>query len=135
MPAYIVKEHVANISTPTFTFANAKTMYGGRKIAAGDVVYIFDSETQGGSGLCARGVVTEVIRHVKPQGRVTPRVSIKVRRTAKAIRPFGRRELKGVAAQSDARPETEIWFKFYRQATNKIGGISENGSRFLDQHF
>jgi hypothetical protein len=33
------------------------------------------------------------------------------------------------------RPETELNFKFYRQATNKIAGISGKTARFLDGFF
>ena len=36
---------------------------------------------------------------------------------------------------NDGRPETELNFKFYRQATNKIGGISEQATAFLERHF
>jgi hypothetical protein len=31
--------------------------------------------------------------------------------------------------------ETELSFKFYRQATNKIAGISENSAAFLRTFF
>jgi hypothetical protein len=40
-------------------------------------------------------------------------------------RRLGRRELKRFSDWSDGRPETELNFKFYRQATNKIVGISD----------
>ena len=33
-------------------------MYGGKKIARGDTVFIFASENEGGPGLIARGLVT-----------------------------------------------------------------------------
>jgi hypothetical protein len=33
-------------------------MYGGRRIAKGDTVFVFASENEGGQGLIARGVVT-----------------------------------------------------------------------------
>ncbi len=55
-------------------------------------------------------------------------MSIRVRRTALAKRPFGRRELK--AGFADKSPEAEIWFKLYRQATNKIVGVSEAAAAF-----
>jgi hypothetical protein len=34
----------------------------------------------------------------------------------------------------DGSPEAELDFKFYRQATNKIGCISEEAARFLDRY-
>jgi hypothetical protein len=58
-------------------------------------------------------------------------VSITVRRTALATRPLGRRELKPFSDWGDGRPETELNFKFHRQATNKIVGISDEIAQFL----
>lgn len=37
----------------------------------------------------------------------------------------------GVVTAADGRPETELNFKLYRQATNKIAGISEQTAAFL----
>lgn len=67
--------------------------------------------------------------------RQTPRVSITVERTARAQRRLGRSELKPFSAWNDGRPETELNFKFYRQATNKIAGISEETAAFLRGFF
>jgi hypothetical protein len=36
-----------------------------------------------------------------------------------------------VSDWNDGRPETEPNFKFYRRATNKIGGISDEAAAFL----
>ena len=36
---------------------------------------------------------------------------------------------------SERRPETELNFKFYRQATNKIVGISDEAAAFLRRFF
>jgi ribosomal protein L24 len=33
-------------------------MYGGKRIAKGDTVFVFASENEGGQGLVARGIVT-----------------------------------------------------------------------------
>ncbi|HEU4764978.1 MAG TPA: hypothetical protein VFT93_04930 [Candidatus Eisenbacteria bacterium] len=67
--------------------------------------------------------------------RQTPRVSITVRRTALAIRSLGRSELKPFTDWKDGQPRTELNFKFYRQATNKIVGISDEAAAFLDGFF
>jgi hypothetical protein len=37
--------------------------------------------------------------------------------------------------QAQTRPETELNFKFYRQATNKIVGISDEAAAFLRGFF
>ena len=62
-------------------------------------------------------------------------MSITVRLTAKARRPLGRRELKPYRERVDDRPQTEIARKLYRQATNKIAGISEKAAEFLNGFF
>jgi hypothetical protein len=130
---FAIKAEVSNPSAKTFAFRAQKTMYGGKRIARGDTVFVFASENEGGPGLVASGVVVSAKAIAKKSGiaRQTPRVSITVRRTARAKRRLGRTELKRFANWSDGRPETELNFKFYRQATNKIVGISEEAAAFL----
>ncbi len=106
-----------------------KTMWRGKHICPGDEVFIFAAEHNGGRGLYARGVVTDAIR------RVGSRVSLTVRRTGTATRPLGRAELRPFRDLPDASPETEIDHKLYRQATNKIAGISEAAAAFLRGFF
>jgi hypothetical protein len=66
--------------------------------------------------------------------RQTPRVSIVIQRIAGSRRPLGRSELRAFRDWDDGRPETELNFKFYRQATNKIIGISAGAAAFLRSH-
>jgi hypothetical protein len=108
-------------------------MYGGKHIGKGDTIFVFASENEGGPGLIAKGVVTSIKAIAKKPGiaRQTPRVSISIRRTALAKRRLGRSELKLFSDWNDHRPETELDFKFYRQATNKIIGISDEAAAFL----
>ena len=137
MTIYAIKAQIDDPQAETFTFTAQKTMYGGRKIAAGDAIFVFASENEGGQGLVARGIVTAAKAVARKAGveRQTPRVTIAARRTASAKRPLGRRELKSFTDWGDGRPETELNFKFYRQATNKIVGLSEETGRFLDRFF
>jgi hypothetical protein len=134
---FAIKVEVSNRKATVFAFNKQKTMYGGRRIARGDQIFVFDSENEGGSGLIATGIVTSAAAVPKKPGiaRQTPRVSITVRRTALAKRRLGRSELKLFSRWNDGRPETELNFKFYRQATNKIVGISEEASVFLRGFF
>ena len=136
---YVVKADVADETAKLFSFRMQKTMYGGKNIRAKDEVFIFSSENEHGSGLIARGIVTSVtqppVRRKPARVRSTPRVSIRVRRVAKAKRRLGRSELKPFRDWKDGRPETELCFKFYRQATNKIGGVSEQAAAFLRSFF
>lgn len=76
------------------------------------------SENEGGSGLFARAVVTAATPTppLPDVERQTPRVSVRVTR-------------------DDGRPETELNFKFYRQATNKIVGVTDEAAAFLDTFF
>jgi hypothetical protein len=59
-------------------------------------------------------------------------VSVAIKRTALARRRLGRSELRAFSDWNDGRPETELNFKFYRQATNKIVGLSAAAAAFLD---
>ena len=134
---YAIKARIDDADAKTFAFDSQKTMYGGRKIAVGDAIFVFASENEGGRGLIARGVVTSAKAVPRKAGveRQTPRVSIVVKRTAIAKRSLGRADLKPFTDWNDGRPETELNFKFYRQATNKIVGISDAAAAFLDGFF
>ena len=135
--AFAIKAAVTNPRSIKFTFLGQKTMYGGKQIAVGDTIFIFASENEGGSGLIAAGVVTLATPVARQPGkdRQTPRVSITIRRTTLAKRRLGRSELKTCCDWNDGRPETELNFKFYRQATNKIVGISAAAAAFLGRFF
>lgn len=134
---FAIKAKVVDSRARIFAFTAHKTMYGGKLIAEGDTVFVFASENEGGRGLIARGIVThaEAIPRKRGIARQTPRVSLTIRRTALAKRPLGRRELKHLTDWCDGRPRTELNFKFYRQATNKIAGISDAAAAFLSKCF
>jgi hypothetical protein len=134
---FAIKAEVTDLRSEMFTFNAQKTMYGGKHIAEGDTIFIFASENEGGPGLIASGVVTSAEAIAKKPGieRQTPRVSITIQRTGLAKRRLGRSELKPFADWNDGRPETELNFKFYRQATNKIVGISDEAAAFLRGFF
>jgi hypothetical protein len=134
---FAIKAEVSNPWVETFSFSAQKTMYGGKHIAKGDTIFVFASENEGGLGLIASGIVTSAKAIAKKRGIAgqTPRVSITIRRTALAKRRVGRTELKPFSDWNDGRPETELNFKFYRQATNKIAGVSEAVAAFLRGFF
>lgn len=132
--AYAIKAEIRDPRAKRFVFEAQKTMYGGKNIVEGDAIFLFASENEGGHGLVARGMVTSAAAIAKKPGiaRQTPRVSIAVKRTALAVRSLGRKELKPFTSWNDGRPETELNFKFYRQATNKIIGLSDVTATFLE---
>ena len=135
--AYAIKTAMVDPLPETLRFPAQKTMYGGKQIAAGDTIFLFASENDGGAGLCARGLVisAEPVPRVVGLARQTPRVGIAVRPTALSVRPLGRRELRPFSDWDDGRPETELNFKFYRQATDKIVGISDATAAYLNAFF
>ena len=134
---FAIKAEVSDLRAETFGFSAQKTMYGGKHIAKGDTIFVFASENEGGPGLIASGVVISAKAIAKKRGiaRQTPRVSITIKRTALATRRLGRSELKLFSDWNDGRPETELNFTFYRQATNKIIGISDEAAAFLRGFF
>ena len=134
---FAIKAEVSDPRAEAFAFTAQKTMYGGKQIAKGDTIFVFASENEGGQGLIASGIVTSAKAIAKKRGiaRQTPRVSITIRCTALAKRGLGRSELKPFSDWNDGRPETELNFKFYRQATNKIVGISDETAAFLRRFF
>ncbi len=134
---FAIKAEVSDPSAMTLEFHAQKTMYGGKRIAKGDNIFVFASENEGGPGLIASGVVTSAKAIARKPGidRQTPRVSVTIRPTALARRRLGRSELRVFSNWKDGRPETELNFKFYRQATNKIVGLSDEAAAFLREFF
>lgn len=134
---FAIKAEISDPWAEEFAFSAQKTMYGGKRIAQGDTIFLFASQNERGSGLIASGVVTSTKAIAKKPGlaRQTPRVSITIRRTALAKRRLGRSELRRFTDWNAGQPQTELNFKFYRQATNKIVGISAEAAEFLRGYF
>jgi hypothetical protein len=88
---FAIKTEVRDPRAKTFEFTAQKTMYGGKHIAEGDTVFVFASENEGGQGLVARGAVASATAMPKKRGvaRQTPRVTIAVKSTVLAKRPWG----------------------------------------------
>jgi len=135
--AFAIKAAVRAPRAKKFVFTSQKTMYGGKHVKPGDTVFVFASENEGGPGLIAYGVVTvaEAVPRRRGIARQTPRVSVGIKCIAFAKRPLGRTELKHFTDWNDGRPQTELNFKCYRQATNKIVGVSDELAAFLRSFF
>jgi hypothetical protein len=135
--AFAIKTEIHDARAKAFAFVAQKTMYGGKHVAQGDTIFVFASENEGGQGLIARGVVTSAEPVAKKRGiaRQTPRVTLAIKRTALARRPLGRREFRSLTDWKDGKPGTELNFKLYRQATNKIVGLSDEAAAFLASFF
>ena len=135
--SFAIKAAIDEPTARVFAFERQKTMYGGKRIGEGDSIFLFASENEGGPGLVAHGVVSSARPTPPLPGvvRQTPRVSIEVRNLGLARRHLGRAELKPFCDWNDGRPETELNFKLYRQATNKIVGLSDEAAAFLRGFF
>ncbi len=133
---FAIKTEVRDLAAASYSFTAQKTMYGGKRIAAGDPIFIFASENTGGAGLFARGVVSwaEAVPRTAAL-RQTPRVSIRITRDGTARRPLGRTEVRGFRGSGGGGPEEEVDFKLYRQATDKIVGLTDPTGAFLDEFF
>jgi hypothetical protein len=134
---YAIKAEICDPDAETFVFTAQKTMYGGKCIAAGDKLFLFASENEGGKGLIAFGIVARATAVPKKQvgGRETPRVNVWATRLSPAKGQLGRNDLKPFTHWNDGQPATELNFKFYRQATNKIVAISDQTAAFLEKFF
>jgi hypothetical protein len=55
---FAIKAGVSDPRGKAFAFSKQKTMYGGRSIAKGDLIFVFASENEGGPGLVASGIIT-----------------------------------------------------------------------------
>lgn len=135
--AFAIKARITDPSAGAMEFRHRKTMYGGKLVAPGDTIFLFDSENDGGHGLVAQGVVVSAECAPRTPGlaRQTPRVSIVVRVEALGRRRLGRAELKTFTNWKDGQPATELNFKLYRQATDKIIGLSDEAAAFLAGFF
>ena len=65
---FAIKAEISDPGRKMFAFTAQKTMYGGKRIAEGDSVFVFASENEGGQGLIARGVVTSAVAIAKKAG-------------------------------------------------------------------
>ncbi len=112
-----IKTEVTDPSAASWFFEAQKTMYGGNGIGKGDVIFVFDSETEGSVGQIASSVVSAVEAIPRSLGlrRQTPRVNIAVIRKCLANDRLGRTALSPFADWLDGRPQTELNFKLYRQ--------------------
>ncbi len=104
-----------------------RTMYGGREIASGAEVFLWASETQGGSGLWARGTVLEV-----EPGNKKPVVSVRIEDMANSGN-FGIEQIAPHRNSSANTPIVGLARKLYKQAHNKVARITAEEADLLRQ--
>jgi len=130
----LTAESAAPSTEGVVAFLAHKTMYGGRRIAPGDRVFLF-VRGRDGAALTGRAIVLTaspdpLLPNVERQ---TPRVSVTLRIEAQALRSLSRTDVVQLAP-SDPAVE-ELRFKFFRQATPKIGAASDALAAFLETYF
>lgn len=135
--SFVLKTRLDEPIPERLAFAGVKTMYGGKAVKAGDELFLFASEISGGRGLTARGQVEQARAAPRRPGpeRQTPRVDLDIRVTALTQERLGRAELKTFTDWDDGRPQSELNFKFYRQATDKLCGVSPEAAQYLASFF
>jgi hypothetical protein len=135
--AFAIKAAIDDPLAVNLVLSSQKTMYGGKRVAKNDIIFVFASENEGGQGLIARGVVVSAsaVPRIPGVARQTRRISLRIRFVAAAKRRLGRGELRRYSDWKDGRPETELNFRLYRQATNKVIGIADRTAAFLDGFF
>ena len=134
---FAIKAEVSDPRAETFAFSAQKTMYGGKHIAKGDTIFrLRERERRRARSHRERR------RHLGQSDRKETRD-----RPANAAREHhhqthrareaapGAERAQTFSDWNDGRPETELNFKFYRQATNKIVGISDKAAAFLRGFF
>lgn len=134
--AFAIKAAIDDPAAGTASFTAQKTMYGGKTINIGDRVFLFDSETHGGRGLVARGIVTAAAAAPRTNApRQTPRVSVTIRRDGVATGACGRGALRAWRDGPADAPQYELDFKLYRQATDKIVGLTAATADWMERFF
>lgn len=134
---YVIKAMFPDPLPQIINLTSQKTMYGGKSIVARDTIYLFADRASERAGLIARGAVIKATALLKIAGveRQTPRVDITIRVDIPSRSELGRAQLHDYKDWDDGKPQTELNFKLYRQATSKIVGISDDASIYLDGFF
>jgi hypothetical protein len=136
---FAIKAAVSDPRAETYEFSAQKTMYGGKEVAAGDTIFIFASENEGGNGLVASGVVTSAsaVPRIPGVARQTPRVNVVVRRTALAERQLGRRELRPFSDWGDGptrdRAQLQVLSSGDQQSRRRLGHSGGVPRQFLSR--
>jgi hypothetical protein len=96
--------------------------------AVGDVVYLWFSETQGGSGLAHRGAIIAI-----GDGVPLP-IAVQVDATCKP-KALTKLDLQSYATAAAGTGEAGLWAKLYDHAHNKVAELDAIEARILEAHF
>ena len=107
-----------------------RPMYGGKEIVSGDPIFIWESETQGGCGLRASGVVLQVV-HSQQKLRIEVRIDLLLRQDSH----FRYDQIKPHRDDTEATPIAGLARKLCRHAHNKIAKLTSSEGELLSRYF
>ncbi len=126
--AYVAKISPIALPAGSVVQIEERTMYGGKAAVAGDRIYIWTSELQGGSGLTANGYIVSADAS---GGRTALEVQVETGNASS----FGIEEIAPYRDIEDGSAISGIAHKLYRHAHNKVCAISEPEADLLESHF
>jgi len=129
---YVIKTAPMDDSPSSSLRFCERPMYGGGKIRAGDEVFVWYSETQGGGGLSWSGRVDRVEREHR-------RLCVTASRIKSVTESFGIANLEpyrwsdeGKFVADDGSPLSELCRKLYTHSHNKVAALTTEEARVLD---
>ena len=125
--AVIVKCPPVDLSTAQQFMAFSKP-YGGVEPVAGDVAYVWFSESKGGNGLARRGRIVAV-------GDEKPLPLLIIVDTAIVLERLDRSDLAPFRDSNDGSPLAGLSRKLYRDSLDKVAELTEIEVEFLEQRF
>lgn len=128
---YIVKTAPLRAEPGDTVSVTERPFYGGREIRPGDEVFLWFSETQGGSGLAWRGRAGTVAPH--RDGR---RAEIAIRLETRALEnAIGKAELEPLRNVRDGSAAAGLARKLYYHAHNKVASLTDEEAELLRGFF
>lgn len=102
------------------------TPYGDVALARGDRVFLWWSESHGGTGLAGHGLCLSSSRQIGL-------ICAEVEPIVTSYRGFGRAQLRAFRNRPPASPVATLAAKLYRHAHNKVVAITRAEEQFLDR--
>jgi hypothetical protein len=116
---------ITGIEGPLVLSAKA---YESSTVTSGDRVFLWWSETHGGSGLAARGVVVGAIRKSSDW-------EAKVAVSSEVTRSFSKEDLRPFRDAQSGEPQATLARRLYRHSLNKVTNVDVGEENFLDTFF
>lgn len=126
---YIIKTNPFDAEPDRTVTVIERPFYGGRNIRVGDDIFVWFSETAGGSGLAWQAHTVSV--DAAEAGKVSVTMRLVSRFPAGVL---GKEDLEPLRNIRDNSPQSELARKLYYQAHNKIAALTQEESDYLLGH-